>query len=100
MAFAEKTPSPEETVQEASEEPEPVCIDEVALTALVLPPPVLSAETDLLLSPQGTMDRTLALLQDADPAHPAPDSAELIQLEGTALRGGAEPRRAKQQLRG
>ncbi|KAL6100358.1 stam2 [Pungitius sinensis] len=58
VAFVEKTPTPEETVQEAHEEPEPVCIDE------------------------GTMDRTLALLQDADPAHPAPDSAELIQLEG------------------
>lgn len=31
------------------------------------------------------MDRTLALLQNADPADPAPDSAELIQLEGTEL---------------
>lgn len=28
------------------------------------------------------MDRTLALLQNADPADPAPDSAELFQLEG------------------
>lgn len=28
------------------------------------------------------MDRTLALLQNADPADPTPDSAALIQLEG------------------
>uniref|UniRef100_A0A8C9YP41 Signal transducing adaptor molecule (SH3 domain and ITAM motif) 2 n=1 Tax=Sander lucioperca TaxID=283035 RepID=A0A8C9YP41_SANLU len=31
---------------------------------------------------QGKMDRTQALLQNADPADPAPDSPELIQLEG------------------
>uniref|UniRef100_A0A3B4XV97 Signal transducing adaptor molecule (SH3 domain and ITAM motif) 2 n=1 Tax=Seriola lalandi dorsalis TaxID=1841481 RepID=A0A3B4XV97_SERLL len=31
---------------------------------------------------QGKMDRTLALLQNADPADPAPDSLELLQLEG------------------
>ena len=31
------------------------------------------------------MDRTLALLQNADPADPAPDSLELLQLKGTNL---------------
>lgn len=31
------------------------------------------------------MDRTLALLQNADPADQAPDSPELIQLEGINL---------------
>lgn len=31
---------------------------------------------------QGMMDRTLALLQNADPATQAPDAPELIQLEG------------------
>uniref|UniRef100_A0A671X2K6 Signal transducing adaptor molecule (SH3 domain and ITAM motif) 2 n=1 Tax=Sparus aurata TaxID=8175 RepID=A0A671X2K6_SPAAU len=36
----------------------------------------------VLFSLQGKMDRTLALLQNADPADPAPDSPELIQLEG------------------
>lgn len=36
-----------------------------------------------LLSLQGKMDRTLALLQNADPADVIPDSSELIQLEGT-----------------
>lgn len=34
------------------------------------------------------MDRTLALLQNADPADPAPDSTELIQLEGINLNAG------------
>ncbi|XP_054471038.1 signal transducing adapter molecule 2 [Anoplopoma fimbria] len=58
VAFVEKASTPEETVEETKDEPEPVCIDE------------------------GKMDRTLALLQNADPADPAPDSAELIQLEG------------------
>lgn len=36
-----------------------------------------------LLSLQGKMDRTLVLLQNADPADVIPDSSELIQLEGT-----------------
>lgn len=34
------------------------------------------------------MDRTLALLQNADPADPAPDSPELIQLEGININAG------------
>lgn len=34
------------------------------------------------------MDRTLALLQNADPADPAPDSPELNQLEGKNLNTG------------
>lgn len=37
------------------------------------------------------MDRTLALLQNADPADPGPDSAELLQLEGTNLNAAVSP---------
>lgn len=34
------------------------------------------------------MDRTLALLQNADPADSAPDSPELVQLEGIKFNAG------------
>lgn len=50
--------------------------------------PVNSNYQPLLLFLQGKMDRTLALLQNADPADPAPDSQELIQLEGINLNAG------------
>nr|XP_043875331.1 signal transducing adapter molecule 2 [Solea senegalensis] len=58
VTYVEKTETPEETSPEPRAEPEPVFIDEEK------------------------MDRTLALLQNADPADPSPDPVELIQLEG------------------
>lgn len=94
MACVEKTPSPEETLPAAREEPEPIFIDEV--------PPFLPVRfvmrTSRLLKPraallplQGKMDRTLALLQNADPADRIPDSLELLQLEGTNLSAAVDP---------
>lgn len=97
MAYVEKTTSPEETILETKVEPEPVFIDEVLhfLRAQTFTNPNdLSIQTTnpklllLLLFLQGKMDRTLALLQNADPADPAPDSQELIQLEGINLNAG------------
>lgn len=95
MAYVEKTTSPEETILETKVEPEPVFIDEVLhfLRAQTFTNPNdLSIQTTnpklLLLFLQGKMDRTLALLQNADPADPAPDSQELIQLEGIKLNAG------------
>lgn len=44
-----------------------------------------------LLSLQGKMDRSLALLQNADPADLIPDSSELLQLEGTNLNTAVNP---------
>lgn len=85
MTYVEKTSSPEETTPETKSEPEPepVFIDEVLLFICVHtfidtdPKPSL-----VFLFLQGKMDRTLALLQNADPADPTPDSPALIQLEG------------------
>ncbi|KAM4609180.1 signal transducing adapter molecule 2 [Polymixia lowei] len=58
VAYVEKTATPEETSLETRVEPEPVVIDE------------------------GKMDKTLALLQNTDPADPAPDCPQLVHLEG------------------
>lgn len=93
MTSAERPGSPEETIPETKVEPEPVFIDEVlrflsahALTNLNDP----SVQTAVFVV-QGKMDRTLALLQNADPADPAPESPELIQLEGINFNATVNP---------
>lgn len=108
MAYIEKTESAEETVLETKAEPEPVYIDEVfyfimlcffmtsvhtksvvfiftsvwkygykCFIRIIVP-----ALSFFFLPLQEKMDRTLALLQNKDPADPNLDSQELIQLEG------------------
>ncbi|XP_061782129.1 signal transducing adapter molecule 2 [Nerophis lumbriciformis] len=58
VTSAETSVSAEDPGLEDKADPEPIFIDE------------------------GKMDRTLALLRNADPADPTPDSNELVQLEG------------------
>lgn len=87
----EKTSTPEELNLETKAEPEPVYIDEVShfLLHIHLQTQFTSLSYRQPRSPvlclQAKMDRTLALLQNADPADPTPDSAELTQLEGINL---------------
>lgn len=91
MAYVEKTTSPEETAIETKVEPEPIFIDEVIhfLSAYIYKSTLpASVYQTVPFSLQGKMDRTLALLQNADPADPAPDSPELIQLEGININAG------------
>lgn len=86
MVSAETTPGPEEAAPAAKVEPEPVFIDEVPpffCARCRMPASRLFKPEAAVLSLQGKMDRTLALLQSADPADVVPDSSELIQLEGT-----------------
>ena len=93
MTYVEKTSSPEETSLETKVEPEPVFIDEVLHFLCAHLQAQIASQSNYqhslaLLSLQGKMDRTLALLQNADPADQAPDSSELIQLEGIKLNAG------------
>lgn len=96
MAYVEKAATPEETSLETKVEPEPVFIDEVLhfLSAhTYITNHQITSQSNYQPKPalfflQGKMDRTLALLQNADPADPAPDSPELLQLEGINLNAG------------
>lgn len=95
MAHVEKTAAPEETSPEPSLEPEPVFIDEVQHFLCAYVSTDLSSQHSHGRNPnplvQGKMDRTLALLQNADPAVPTPDSPELIQLEGIRVNAVVNP---------
>ncbi|KAG7240338.1 hypothetical protein INR49_026909 [Caranx melampygus] len=91
ISSVEKTATPEETSLETKVEPEPVFIDEVLhfLSGIHFQNPITSQSNHRskpALSPLSPLcredGRTLALLQNADPADPSPDSLELIQLEG------------------
>ncbi|KAL0963990.1 hypothetical protein UPYG_G00316140 [Umbra pygmaea] len=63
-------------------EPEPVTYVEVTTSAPEEPAVEAKAEPEPVFVDEEKMNRTLYLLQNTDPAHAAPDSSELLQLEG------------------